>query len=730
MNQELVTRPAEISLKDILGLLRRRRAVILQTFIVIVVIGGMITMLTKPVYRSTTRILVEGKSATVTQLNANDVMGSLFMPPPGYDVATQIEVLQSERLMQDAFLISKIPYDVKNKGNQQVKLIVKQVGETNVIELAADSQVKSYCERLTKNLPAIYLKYITSNSQGQVGTALNFAQVRLKEETEKLSMAEVALERFKKRTKVVNLDAQRQDAIQRNSQADSELRRAEAENAAAQARLDTLMTERRAMSELLKVPTTITNITKIETQKDVIAKLKQEREKLLVPFKANSPKVLEKDAEIKQAEAYLATLPPTVTTYTETRNPAIERVEDKITEATASLTAARATLADVRARAAAIKGGLSDFNDVERTLNELQREIDQRKTLVTSLNQNVNQLQMKQQVTHDPVITISPPSEPEKVAPRVALNMVLSVLLGLMLGIGLAMLQEYLDDRVNSTEEARQIAGASVLGYVPLVAKQEARLISDMRSGSTLESYRVLRSNVQFATVDETVCSLMVTSTNPGEGKSMTACNLAIAMALDGKRVILVDADLRLPTIHEKMGLAQQPGLTNVLLGRKELEEALQPTDVEGLRVLTAGSLPPNPAELLNSLAMRQLHEDLKELADIVIFDCPPCLATADAQVMASVVDGVLYVMQLGETKKSPMRHSMEMLRQAHGRILGVIFNKIDMSSHRDDYYYSFDSYYSNGKNGKGGYGYLRRGRDHDEGALVTRDERSDSDRA
>ena len=173
----------------------------------------------------------------------------------------------------------------------------------------------------------------------------------------------------------------------------------------------------------------------------------------------------------------------------------------------------------------------------------------------------------------------------------------------------------------------------------------------------------------------------------------MTATNLAIVMALDGRKVILVDADLRRSTIHEKFEMHQSPGLTNVLIGRTTLEAALRDTNFPGLRVLTAGPQPPNPAELLNSVPMQNLHERLKEYADVIIYDSPPCLATADAQVLSASVDGVLYVVQLGETKKSGVRQAIELLNQAHANVLGVIFNKVGMPG-KPNGYYGYYGYY------------------------------------
>jgi capsular exopolysaccharide synthesis family protein len=283
----------------------------------------------------------------------------------------------------------------------------------------------------------------------------------------------------------------------------------------------------------------------------------------------------------------------------------------------------------------------------------------------------------------------------DPVRPNRPLLIAMAAIAGLFLGICFALLQEFLDDRVNAPEDARRVMGVPALGYIPRIEKADQRLLTaEKAGGSLLESYRVLRSNVRFAAVGEPLNSIMVTSTAPGEGKSMTSCNLAIAMALDGKRVILVDADLRRPTVHEKFGIRNTPGLTNVLVGALPLDKALQDTEIENLQVLASGPIPPNPAELLNSNSMINVQEQLKQRADVVIYDSPPCLSVADAQVMSSTVDGVIYVVQLGSTKKSALRHGHELLRQAQSRVLGIVYNKIQVDNRRSDYYYGYYSYY------------------------------------
>jgi capsular exopolysaccharide synthesis family protein len=726
--------PNDVSLRDFLATLRRRRATVLQTVAILVALSVVFTLMTKPVYRTTTKLLVEGKTPMISTVDPNDAIGAVSMPSPGYEVDTHIEVLQSDSVMRDAFRDANIPYDVDALSlGQQAWVTVKQIGETNVVELDVDSHKAAYAARLASTIPDVYLKYITGNSSEEVQTALQWVEDQLQKESFELDNAQAELDRFRRRQGIIDLASEQSMRTNKAVSTEADLHRAEADVASNQARLASLIAARDALPKSLTTTTIQSNNQTLQTQKDDIAKLRADRVFKLQLYKENSVPIQQLDAQIAAAEKRLAETPPMLPTVTQApNNIARQAYDDKVADARSSLEASQAELAEAKARMAGAEAALGKLNEIERGQAKLQREVDEHTAAVQGLAKNVEDLSLKQQITHKPIVTISPPSKLVKVAPRPIFNTALALLFGLVLGVGLAVLQEYLDDRINEPEEARALTQAPALGYVPLVQREEARLIADLTGGSTLESYRVLRSNVQFATVDGPVSSIMVTSTMPGEGKSVTACNLAVAMALDGREVILVDADLRRPTIHEKLKLNLQPGLTSVLLGRRSLEEALQPTAIQGLRALTCGPLPPNPAELLNSRAMRQLHDDLKTHAEVVIFDTSPCLATADAQVLSAVVDGVLYVVHLGETKKSAVRHSIELLRQAHARILGTVFNKIDLSANRSSYYYSQYGYYTSELNGKNGHskknGYLNGRRTSEE--LVTSDGAEDSPHA
>ena len=225
------------------------------------------------------------------------------------------------------------------------------------------------------------------------------------------------------------------------------------------------------------------------------------------------------------------------------------------------------------------------------------------------------------------------------------------------------------------------------LGHVPLVEEEGLRLIRDISTFSPLmESYRSLRTNINFAAVGTKLRSLVVTSSVPAEGKSTTAANLAMAMALDGKRVIIIDADLRRPSLHKLFRLESSPGLTDILVGTHEIADVIKPSGVDNVSVISAGSPPPNPAELLGSAKMGELITELESLADIVLFDSPPTLAVADSIVLAARTNGVLLVIGYGETKKTNSRNAVAALQRANARVLGTVLNRVEGPS--SGYYY------------------------------------------
>ncbi|WP_285889722.1 CpsD/CapB family tyrosine-protein kinase [Neobacillus niacini] len=221
------------------------------------------------------------------------------------------------------------------------------------------------------------------------------------------------------------------------------------------------------------------------------------------------------------------------------------------------------------------------------------------------------------------------------------------------------------------------------------VMNNKRNLITIFDSKSPIsEQYRTIRTNIQFSSIDNEVSSLMVTSSGPGEGKSTTVANLAVVFAQQGKKVLLIDADMRKPTVHYTFNFTNTVGLTSVLTKQVTLDQAVKGSSENNLFVLTSGPIPPNPAELLSSQAMAQFFEDVKEYFDLIIFDTPPLLAVTDAQILANKCEGTLLVVSSGKTEKDMIVKSKELLDNAQGKLLGVVLNNKKMQNTNYYYYY------------------------------------------
>jgi capsular exopolysaccharide synthesis family protein len=204
------------------------------------------------------------------------------------------------------------------------------------------------------------------------------------------------------------------------------------------------------------------------------------------------------------------------------------------------------------------------------------------------------------------------------------------------------------------------------------------------------EAFRTLRTNIQFSSLDEEIKTLVVTSTQPGEGKSTVISNLGITVAQSGKKVLLIDCDLRKPTVHKKLGLSNQEGLTTVLAKEKKLDEVLHTTNINNFFVLTSGPIPPNPAELLGSKKMKSFLKELAQYFDMVLIDAPPVLAVTDAQILSTFCDGVVFVAGYGQAEKNAIVRAKELVDKVGGKIIGVVINKVPSNS-KNHYYYNYE---------------------------------------
>jgi Mrp family chromosome partitioning ATPase/capsular polysaccharide biosynthesis protein len=318
------------------------------------------------------------------------------------------------------------------------------------------------------------------------------------------------------------------------------------------------------------------------------------------------------------------------------------------------------------------------------------------------------------------VETATQPSSP--FSPNTRMNVLVAAAIGAVLAVAGAFLIEYLDDTVKTPDDITRNTNLPTLGAIARIEGVDypQKLIAvNAPTSPIVESYRILRTNLQFSTVDLPAHTLMLSSPGPGEGKSVTLANLAVVLAQSGLRVIVVDTDLRRPVQHKIFDLPNRYGLSDALLqlqagvaeriyavGALDGDEAndpvaqpvapyLQPTMVANLRVLTTGKLPPNPAELLGSKRMLDLIEMLKSDADLVLFDSPPTLVVADAAILSGHVDGVIMVNDAGQTRTQETRRAVDELRRVGANLLGVVLNRMSRRSGGYNYYYYYYYYYS-----------------------------------
>jgi len=282
------------------------------------------------------------------------------------------------------------------------------------------------------------------------------------------------------------------------------------------------------------------------------------------------------------------------------------------------------------------------------------------------------------------------------ISPRPLQNALLGAVFGLLLAAGVVVVAEHLDDGIRDSDAVSEVSGLSTLGTI-------ARMKGDRSHGemyrlaallyprsSVAEAYRALRTNIEFASVDTPIRTLLVTSSVPGEGKTTTASNVAIVFAQAGRRVLLVDADLRKPGVHQVFDLANTHGLTTLLRNEGvDVGEVAQATEQDNLRVLTTGPLPPNPAELLGSQRMRVTVDRLTAGHDVVVFDSPPLQAVTDAAIVSSFVDGTLFVIDAARSHRGTVRQGREVLAKAGAHVLGAVLNRVPAGAHSD-----YASYY------------------------------------
>ncbi len=694
----------EFSIRDITDTLRRRKWVIIQAFVIVSVIGLVTAALSPPVYSTAGRMLVETPSNNnfiLTQLDAKDPLSALTVLRQKQNVETQLAILRSSEFRR------RVNNRLGDMAGEAVSLSYQPQEGTGIIIVAAEGTNPKACAEWCNVSVAEYVDFTAETNRRAIRQTLKYLREERSKAETALAAAEKELTAFKRRTQYSDSDEERVlrlkealEARQRAGAAKQELLTLETKLAGIQARLDA---EPESLNEVRIIPNP-----EVEAFRGRIASLKAERAVKLGEYQETSAVIIELNAQIEELEKQLEGRPLVIKETYEKPNPRLLELRSQLDDLHLQKATFEAQYKQLASIAIPAVQKVEQFAPWQVELGKLERERAMSEKTFIDYDTKLRELEVRQELVGATAQLMEEAPVPGvPIRPQKAQQVAMAAMMGLLLGVGFAFLQEFLDDRVNTSEDIERITALPTLGVVPTIPESHNRLLigHDALSPVT-ESYRSLRTSVLYSSVDNPIHTMIVTSAHPGEGKSITSANLAIAMALQGKRVILADADLRRPSVHRMFRLEGEPGLTSVLAGEVSLEDALHPTAIEGLTVLCCGALPPNPPELLNSQAMMDLMALMREHADLIVFDTPPTIPVTDAQVLASVTDGAVLVVEAGQSRKAAVKHARDLLAQTHSRVLGVVLNKIDQSS--KGYYYHY--YYRSGYRRYKKYGYGRKG--------------------
>lgn len=500
-----------------------------------------------------------------------------------------------------------------------------------------------------------------------------------------LEAAEEKLQRFREREQVVAPEAEAEAQVQQR--AELEARRAElASEREALARLveELEAEESPRVERLATFPTFLGNET-VQNLFESLVEARQQKTDMLEDRTEKHPDVVALTNRIERLERQLADVGRN---YLESLDRQIAALDDRL---------------------ARFGSELKEVPGREVQFARLQRRTELLGELHTTLQQRLKEAEVREAV-EDPSIRVVEtavlPDEP--VSPRPVRNLAFAGFLGLMLGVGLAFVREYTDRRIRSDEDLDRLLGTPVLSRIPQVpeagdAFPRPRGLIVARDGRSraAEAYRTLRTNVRYARAGEGARELAITSPGPRDGKSITASNLAVAFAQQGRRTLLVDADLRKSVQHEAFELAPTPGLSDWLVEGGELAPIVRLTEVENLSVVPAGTSVPNPAELLGSDRMETFLERVREQFDALVVDTPPALLVTDSSVLAPRLEGVIVVVRADQTNREAAVDALEQLRRVDCEVLGVVMNDTDAEG-RYAYGYEYSDYYGEAPRQKG----------------------------
>jgi len=718
----------EIHLRDYLNVILKRRWTVITCFVVLVTVVTIASFKMEPVYKATCQILIERDNPKVVKIE--EVMAIDASSTDYYQ--TQYEILKSQELAERvikrlnlydnkefnrkpkiglgtiiAAIRNFIGNAIKNiigskkeqkeyqvdETNQLIKaylarLDIKPIRKSRLVNISFEAHDPQLAAQIANTHAKLYIEQNLERKFSASKEAVNWLNKRIKEVKEKLEKSEEALRKYKQAHDLVSIDFEESHNIR--VQRLNELNTALMEARTKRIEKENLYRELKRISdkpELIEsMPAVVANPL-IQQLKAEYIKSKADYSKLSQSYGPEHPKMIRLRSEIKELKNKIASEVKKIARSIETEYRVAKKQEAALNKA----------LEEEKKKALAL-------SEKEIQYNVLKREVEINRALYESLLKRAKETNITEDLPVSNVSIVDPARIPDvPFKPKKRLNILLAMVVGLTMGIGLAFFLEYLDDTIKTPEEVERYLKIPFLGYIGkvIIAKDNPYspdLVALKEPKSHIaEMLRNVRTNILFSTSNFPRKALLVTSSTQGEGKTFLTINLGISLAQMGKRVVVIDADLRKTRIHRTFGLKKHPGLTEVLTGNHGLESVIQDTKVENLKIIPCGTIPPNPAELLSSEAMKDLIDRLKEQFDFVLFDSPPVMSVTDPTILANLADGVIIVIKGGETPRPPIQRTLQQLSKLDTKLLGVVLNGMDFKKGKYYYHYYYKYHYDYG---------------------------------
>ena len=573
-------------------------------------------------------------------------------------------------------------------------VVVRPRRKSFLVEVSFASPDPETAQKVTETLADEYID-LTLDQRIQAATqGGNFISKQLAITKARLEESEQQLHEFAKGKEIVALDQEEQVIHDRLTSLNTKLTDAQAERI----RLEAIYAQATG-PDRDSLPDVVSNPV-IEQLKQELAKTRAERAQLGGRFTAEYPPVKDLDARIAELEATIG-----------------KEIDHLISSIHANYQTALQRESLLRSQLDRQRKLVASYEEKAIDFKIMRRDVDTNRDIYEDLLRRMKEVQVTEAIRSSNISLVDHPEVPlEPDSPDLPLNLAVSMMLGLFGGVGLAFFQEYMDDSIASPEDVERFLRLPALGSIPEFAAVRASdeesgdvfasadlEVADRPTSAGAESIRTLRASLFLAAAGGLPSRLLITSARPGEGKTCIASNLATALAQMGRRIVIVDCDLRRPRLHEAMSTGQSPGVTNYLTGNVDLATILHESGRPGLDVIPAGPVPPNPVDLLDSVRMGDLLRELDDRYDHIIVDAPPALGFADVPVLSNRLGGgCLLVTRASDTPRRVARGACDYLFRMQSKLLGVVLNRVSTRSSSYSYYGYYGYYGSYGSYGKG----------------------------